>query len=189
MRIFLKRLFIFLILLSWPFALAQAATEQTAANAAIPASPSTVSSSSIVSLNECTDSKLKVHFSCNPDWELQTEHNTMLIIIFQKPLVTMTVGKSDTHVLFVEQLTKDNLQEMGQYAEGFTIEKGTLAGENAVRVSGFPKDHPEVKFLDYYILHDLHLYSVLFSVSPKERWNDYGALFNKILQSFAFSET
>jgi len=141
-----------------------------------------------VELEVCTDDKLQVKFLCNPDWELETEDNAMLIVISKDPVVTLTIAKAKSPVIFLEQLTKETLAEMGQYADGFTQEKAQFAGQEAVKVQGVPKEFPEIRLLDHYVLYDLILYSVLFSVNPKEKFDDYAALFNKITESFAFVE-
>jgi len=141
-----------------------------------------------VDLQVCTDDKLQVKFLCNPDWELETEDNAMLIVISEDPVVTLTIAKSKSPVIFLEQLTKETLAEMGQYTDGFTQETAQFAGHEAVKVQGVPKEFPEIRLLDHYVLYDLSLYSVLFSVNPKEKFDEYAALFNKIAESFTFVE-
>jgi len=142
----------------------------------------------IVELQVCTDDKLRVKFLCNPDWALETEADAMLIVISEDPAVTMTIAKSKSPVIFLGQLTKEALQEMGQYAEGFSQEKAKLASGDAIKVQGFSREFPEIRLLDYYLLHDLSLYSVLFSVNPKEKFDDFGPLLNQIADSFGFLE-
>ena len=78
------------------------------------------------------------------------------------------------------------IQEMGQYAPGFKSEVIKMAGQEAIRVEGVFKNSPETKVLDFYILHDLNLYSLLFSVDPQSSWEVYEPLIMKIVNSFEF---
>ncbi len=139
-----------------------------------------------IELQVCRDSRLGIRLLCNPDWGLQTEKETMLIIVSSDPAVTITIAQSKSPVIFPEQLTRDALSEMGQYAEGFIVENVTFAKERAICVEGFSREYPEIRLLDYYVVHDFKLYSVLFSVNPKERWPDYRPLIDKIIDSFEF---
>ena len=141
-----------------------------------------------VELSPCRDGRLGVKFLCDPDWELQTEEETMLIVISSDPAVTVTVARSKAPVVFVEQLTKESLKQMGQYADGFMTENVQFAKQKAVKVEGFAEAYPEIRLLDYYVVNDFKLFSVLFSVNPKEKWADYRPLIEKVVESFEFLE-
>lgn len=141
---------------------------------------------SLISLQLCTDERLQVKFLCNLGWEIQTGKNALFMVISQDPAVTFTIVRSDSEVIFLKQLTRDVLQEMGQYKDWFKTEYVKLANESAIKVEAFSKDFPEMQLMDYYLIHDLGLYSILFSVSPKERFADFKVLIEKIAQSLVF---
>ncbi|MCA9409324.1 MAG: hypothetical protein H6755_01090 [Candidatus Omnitrophica bacterium] len=142
----------------------------------------------IVNLHTCRDEKMKVEFLCYPDWELKTENDTLLMIISDQPYVTFTIAKSESPVIFLKQLTNSVLQELGQYQDGFKTQVVLLAGEEAIQIMGVSKELLSSGFNDYYLIHDLQLYSFLFSVDPKERWKDYEDLIYRIKESIKFSE-
>lgn len=137
-------------------------------------------------LHECTDDKLGVKFLCDPDWEIQSGDNVMLIIINKNPSVTLTVAKSDTPVVFMEQLTNPVLQELGQYQDGFRTQIVDLGGQQAIQVIGKSKEIASAGLIDFYAIHDINLYSILFLVDPRDSFADYEALFGKIKESFQF---
>ena len=139
-----------------------------------------------VALHECKDQTLGLQFLCNPDWELEAHDQSMLIIISSDPAVTLTISKAKSPVIFFEQLTDTALKEMGQYVDGFTKEKVQIAGENATKVMGYSIGYPEIRLLDFYFLRDFELYSILFSVNPKEKFSDYESLFISIITSIQF---
>ena len=139
-----------------------------------------------IELHECKDAKLKIQFLCYPDWELQTEKDTVLIIVSKDPLVTITIAKSDDAPISLRQLTPRALKEMGQYADGFETQNVVINGQGGVEVKGRSLTHPKARFLDYYIVRHGELYSLLFSVEPHERWRDYEPLLIKIKDSVRF---
>lgn len=139
-----------------------------------------------VDLQACMDETLGVKFLCNRDWKLKTEQKAILIIISEGPAVTLTIARFNSPVVFLEQLTQKTLQDLGQYAGGFTHEIVPFANQKAIKVQGIAEDFPEIRLLDFYLLHDLSLYSVLFSVNPQEEFEQFGPLFNRIVASFTF---
>ena len=149
------------------------------------ADESTVAAGTI-ELHKCTDAKLEVELLCHPDWELQTEEDMVLMIVSQKPLVTVTIAKSQGKGISLRRLTPGVLQEMGQYAEGFETHNVLIDGQRAIEVKGHSLAHPTARFLDYYIVRRGQLYSVLFSVDPQERWPDYEPLLLEIKGSVHF---
>lgn len=140
-----------------------------------------------IALHNCQDAQLEVQFLCNPEWQLEEDENLIFIIIQEdNPAVTMTVAKSQAPVVFLEQLTESRLQEMGKYADGFNRARVPLAETEAIRIKAFPRAYPELRLIDYYLLHNDQLYSILFSINPKERAADYEPLIKKIVSSFKF---
>ena len=147
-------------------------------------------SPSDISLSSCTDKKLGITFLCGADWELETDQDAILAVISEDPAVTLTVARTKSPVKFVEQLSWPVLRELGQYASsGFTTKPLKLAGDEALEVNGIPEDFPEMKLRDFYILHGDYLYSVLFSVNPRQALKDYQPLFNKIIGSIQFQQS
>lgn len=136
-----------------------------------------------IELAMCTDKKLGVRFLCRGDWTIQTEDNAILVIISEDPSVTFTIAKSDSSVLYLEQLTDRALQAMGQYADGFKRERTHLGKIEAIKVEGTSRVYPQIRLLDYYVIHDNRLYGLLFSVNPKERWQDFESLIEAVSQS------
>ena len=157
-----------------------------AADSSSPSQPVHQSAVKEIPLHECTDDRMAVKFLCNPDWKLETKENTLFIIIEETPSVTLTIARSDSPVIFLKQLTKPVLQEMGQYEKDFQTQDVKLNNSDALMVSGYSKDHPDLRLLDYYLIHDVQLYSILFAVAPKERWDDYEELIKKIVGSIEF---
>jgi len=141
-----------------------------------------------IQLEYCSDEILGVRFLCNSNWEVRAEAGTIMIIISADPAVTMTVAKSYTPIATLSQLDEETLTELGQYAEGFSVERVTLAGREALKVKAFPIDYPQARLVDYYLLNDLDFYSLLFSIDPKEEWDKYKFLIQKIADSFYFIE-
>ena len=171
-------LFFFFLPVNW--AAAQSSVE--------PLSPVAIADTSKEDLLTCKDEELGVRLLCNPDWELQTDKETILIIISSDPAVTLTIARQKTPLISVEQLSNTLLTELGQYEEGFDTERIHLAGQEAIKVKGFYKSYPQIRLLDYYLIHNSSLYMVLFSVNPKEKWDDYKFLIKRITESLSFLE-
>lgn len=140
----------------------------------------------LMRLEPCKDERLGISILCNPDWELEEYEDTMLIIISSDPAVTLTIAKINESVNFLEELNMEYLKEIGQYMDGFQIEKVTVNKEKAIMVKAFSQQYPDIRLLDYYFLHDKALYGVLFSVNPREDWDKYKTLLKKIAESFKF---
>jgi hypothetical protein len=139
-----------------------------------------------IALTTCSDEEFGVEFLCNPDWQIEVDQKALLIIISEDPAVTMTIAKTYTPVFSLSQLDRDVLKTMGQYAEGFETERMIFADRDAIKIQGFAEDYPEMRLLDYYLINDVDMYSVLFSVSPEEEWDNYQSLINRITESFRF---
>ena len=139
--------------------------------------------SETVQLHECQDERIGIKFFCHPDWELETQEDVLFIIINQEPAVTLTIAKSDDEIMFMEQLTNEVLQTMGQYGVGFTTQMLKISGQEAIQVDGYSEEYPEIRVRDYYLTYNMKLYSILFSVNPRDKWMDYQELFEQIIKS------
>ena len=178
--IFLKRILIIgMITLVWS---AKGFAEESAVKPALPTQPSTKT----FNLHICRDEALGIRLLCDPDWELQSDPNAILIIISSEPQVTLTIGKSKESVHSLTQLTRPILQEIGQYATWFTTKKVRLDDVDTIKVEGYLKEYPENRIEDYYLIRDSSLYTILFSVDPEGNWQSYESLFKRILSSIEF---
>jgi hypothetical protein len=139
-----------------------------------------------IPLYSCTDDEFKLKVLCNPDWGLETYSEAFLMAISEDPAVTLTIVKLKFKIEDISQLTDLYLQETKHYAKGFATERVLFAGHEAVMVKSFAAEYPEIRLLDYYVIHEGQLYGFFFSVNPKESWDDYQFLIKKISQSVEF---
>ena len=169
-----KYLYVFIYAFLMSFAV-HVQAEEGAVKAAIPVEE--------IILQQCTDGTLGVKFLCNPDWSLETDENAILVVISEDPAVLFTVAKVETPLAFVEELNGEQLKQMGQYADEFSTQLIQLAGHDALKVEGFSEKYPSIRLRDYYVIQGNVLYSFLFSVDPRELFNKYSPLFEKIISS------
>jgi len=134
----------------------------------------------------CTDRQLNIKFSCKENWKLLPIDNAVLIVISSEPAVTLTIAKMDSDIVFLGQLTKMKLQEMGLYQDGFQINRVKFAQRDALEIKAFSKQYPGRRLLDYFFVHNQALHGVLFSVHPKEQWDEQQFLIRQIADSFQF---
>jgi hypothetical protein len=137
----------------------------------------------IEELHPCRAAHLGVELLCSGKWTQEVEPNAVVMVIREDPAVLLTVGKSEQPVTGMDELTDERIGALGQYEDGFTAERVKIGSHEAVKVQGVAKDYPEIRLLDFYVIHDYTLYSFLFSVNPKEDWDNYAVLFGKIAQS------
>jgi len=137
-------------------------------------------------LNECHDETLRIKFLCNPDWELLTKDNVILVVIDNDPYISLTIARSDVNVYGIEQLTKEMLKEMGQYRDGFTFEKIRIDQKSALKVDGISQVGGDRGLRDYYLIYKEHLYSILFTIQPNYYLLDYEGLIEQVIQSIRF---
>jgi len=137
-------------------------------------------------LQKCQNSDFNVEFLCNPDWDVQIEKNSLFMIISSDPAVTITVLKTQSPFMMVQQINGAVLEKWEQYAEGYRKEDARFADQNSIVVKAFAKTYPEVRLLDYYTIYDKDLYNVLFSVNPRKDWDEYKFLIKRIADSFRF---
>ncbi len=141
-----------------------------------------------ITLNPCSDDKLNISMKCNPDWILESHHNSIMMIILDDVdiLVTVTINRSNQKGASFAQLTPDYLRFNGQYDNEMRIDKLKVDGLDALRVKAKAKDLPEMQLLDYYVVKDKYLYTILFSVNPAHRFEDFSGLFEEMIKSFEF---
>jgi hypothetical protein len=136
----------------------------------------------IVDLHLCKDDRLGVELLCNRDWKQEISRDAVLFTISTDPAVLLTVAKSKELVTGMDELSDDKIKHLGQYADGFKIEHLKIGDDSAIKVDGFSSAYPELRLMDYYVIHDYRLYSFLFSINPKEEWVNYSVMFSKIVE-------
>jgi hypothetical protein len=139
-------------------------------------------------LQSCVDDKWGISFLCHPRWGVEENPQALSLIISVQPTVTFTVVKFNKKVRFIEQLNRFHLEEMGQYSKGFRMENINLGRYKAVKVKAFSAVYPDMRIADFFVLHNETLYGFLFSVSPKEEWDNYKRLIHKIARSLEFQD-
>jgi len=138
-------------------------------------------------LNDCWDDGLGVIFLCDYIWEKkETNANAMFFVVNSDPSVTFKMIKINADILFVRQLNRDKLKSIGQYNDGFMTEEAEVAGFKAIKVKAFARDDHDTRLLDYYFVRNKNLYAVMFLVTPKEKWDNYKFVFQKIVSSLKF---
>lgn len=137
-------------------------------------------------LQFCRDDKMGVKFLCDPDWELVTDKNMLMVVLSSNPVVSMTISKSDKPVIFIQQLTESVIKEMGQYAPGFKTEMVRWGQREVVKVEGIADGHPGTVLRDYYLIKDMNLYGLLFATESSNGFAGFEPLIDRILESFQF---
>jgi hypothetical protein len=137
----------------------------------------------IIDIHPCQDNHIGVQLLCNRNWPQEIESNAVMMIISHDPAVLLTVARAKEPMTGIDELTDDRIKALGQYADGFKAERTRMGSDEAIRVEGFAAQYPEMRLLDFYVIHDYTLYSFLFSVNPKEEWDHYAVLIGKIAQS------
>lgn len=133
----------------------------------------------------CKDDALGVKFLCDPNWKMRSEDGAVFIILSSDPDVTLIIAKLPSPFHYLEQLSDETLAGMQHYADGFKVEKVSISGRLALKVKAFSKIIPENRLLDYYLVQDDAVYSLLFSVNPKEKIDDYKFTFQAVAESFS----
>ena len=98
----------------------------------------------------------------------------------------MKIVKVDMDILFIQQLSRDKLEAMERYSQGFVVDEVEVAGVKAIKVKAFLKEDSQTRLCDYYFVRNKTLYSLMFSVTPKEQWNKYKFLFQDVVSHFEF---
>jgi len=136
----------------------------------------------------CSNEELGIRYYCEPEWKRRDIDDAVLTIISSSPAVTLTITKIESNIVFLEQLTKSVLEEKELYADGFQVDHVKFSDKEAIQVKAFSKRYAGRRILDYYFIHNSKLYAILFSVHPKENWDEYKYLIKKIGESFQFFE-
>ena len=138
-------------------------------------------------LNDCRDSRLGVVFLCDYTWEKKPiDADAVIFTVEKEPAVTFKIVKIDTEIHYIQQLSRDMLEAIGQYKEGFVMEETKVSGLKAIKVKAYSREDPAMRLSDYYLVRDQVLYAVMFSVTPKEKWDNYNFVLKKIIQSVEF---
>jgi len=137
-------------------------------------------------LQTCKNEKYQLEYLCDPSWEVAEGENSVFIIISSEPAITVTILKAESPFAVLGQISHEVLKGWEQYADGFKKDEGQFAGQNAIIIKAFSSEFPEVRLLDYYVIHDSFLYNVLFSINPKTEWDNYKFLIKQISDSFQF---
>lgn len=147
-------------------------------------------SQKIINLNQCEDKALGFKIYCNPDWELQTEKGSILIIIESSIdlSVTATITRTEDPNLTLQDINPLYLKATEQYQSSMSTAFEKLPRYEAVHVQSSALKNPETQLSDYYIIRRPFLYAVLFSVTPKEKFNDYQVLFYKMIDNFLITD-
>ncbi len=142
-----------------------------------------------ITLQECTDKILGFKMYCNPNWGLETEKGSVSMIIAEGPVsVTAMITKMEEPDLTLNDLTPVYLKATGQYQDAMKISSTHLQNYDLIHVEALALKNAQTQLSDYYIIRKPYLYGVLFSVDPKEKFADYKALFDKMIDSFLISD-
>jgi len=134
----------------------------------------------------CSYGPFNVAFLCDPKWQVHEDEDLVVYSIASSPAVSLSITKVSDNLKSIEQVNKADLALTGQYADGFVLQDDTLGNKRVKMVMGFSRASVEIRYLDYYILNEGKLYSLLFAVDPKEAWDSYKFLIKAIAQSFDF---
>lgn len=145
------------------------------------------SGSTGVLLKDCLESNLRMKYLCDFAWRDSAEDQYGVYYeINTNPRVVFRIVKFDLDILYIQQLSKERLASLGRYQDGFRTEEVSIAGTKAIKVKAFAIDDNQTRLSDYYFVRDKILYAVLFSVNPKEKWDEYQFIFQEIAQSLRF---
>ncbi|VAX36813.1 hypothetical protein MNBD_UNCLBAC01-1317 [hydrothermal vent metagenome] len=136
--------------------------------------------------NSCINKTFGVTFICNPEWEIKTHNNSIIVTISNSPDVTFIIEKLPSRLGFLSQLNKYILEKMHRYAKGFDTEHLRMANRETLKVKAFAKNNTEIRLSEYYLIDHLNLYRLRFAV-PKKNWAEYKFMIKRITDSFDFS--
>jgi len=139
------------------------------------------------SLSPCSYEQFNITFLCDPKWPVHEEDGIAVYTIAVSPGVSLSITRVSDELKYLEQVNKEDLALTDQYADGFVLQDVMLKDKKAKMVMGFSKADPDVRYLDYYLLNNGTLYSVLFAVGPKEEWDSYKFLIKTIAESIDFN--
>jgi len=137
-------------------------------------------------LATCLYEPFNVTFLCDTKWESLEDTNLVIYRVSSSPAVSLTITKVSDTFKYLEQINKSDLILTEQYADNFVLQDTVIKGQKVKQVSGFAKASPNIRYLDYYMVNNGSLYSVLFAVDPKESWDNYKFLVKTIADSVEF---
>ena len=138
---------------------------------------------------DCVDKNLGITFYCNPNWKIISSKNKLSTTISTYPNVTFTVEKLNSKMDFLSQINRFSLESMNRYAEGFGTEHITIANRETLKIKAYSKKNQYVRLSDYYLINNLALYRISFSVNDKDDWDKYKFLIRDIMKSFNFTNS
>ena len=96
-------------------------------------------------LNHCRDKELGIKFLCDFGWEQRKKDNALLFTINTDPIVKLKILKIDLDIKYIQQLSREDLEAIGQYKKGFIVEEVKVAGLNAIKVKAFSRSDPNIR--------------------------------------------
>ncbi|MBU0469715.1 MAG: hypothetical protein KKD07_00970 [Candidatus Omnitrophica bacterium] len=136
----------------------------------------------------CSIDKFGIRFLCDPHWDIQDIDDNIFVTISKTPSVILTFAKIDSKIAFSQQISLEFLKQRNLYSDGFKMEDVKFAGKNAIKVKAFSKTEPNMRRSDYFLINDSSLYGILFSVYPKESWEDFKFIIKTVEDSIFFIE-
>ena len=137
-------------------------------------------------LTHCDEDSFGVRFLCDPKWLKEVSDEAILVVISSHPEVTLIIARMPSRFAYIEQISTEDLLDLKQYREGFQRERVTLGGYEAIMVKAMSTEAPTKRILDYFLIKDGTLYTILCSVSPREEWDNYKFLFKTITDNIQF---
>ncbi len=134
-------------------------------------------------LRKCTSEEIGMTFDCDPTWKLNRKDKTLKVTISESPRVEMFVEENDQTIRFLSEMNESAFDSMGRYEPGFHFEHLTQCNRETIKINGYLKGHPETRVSDFYLIDQMHMHSVKFTVDPKEAWENYKWLIKDIVDS------
>ncbi len=139
-------------------------------------------------LEMCHDKKLRVAFLCDPDWDYQLVEDGLLVIMSRDPIVTITFARIDSEITHLPKLNKSVLSKKNLYEKGFRRDLMQINGRDVIIVRAFAKKDASRRVLDHFFMRDEKLFGVLFSVTPKDKWDEFKFKIKAVADSISFPE-
>ena len=137
-------------------------------------------------LQPCKDQQFKISFYCDPNWEIVSQKDVMVIYLSKEnPELTLTIARSEAYVIFLDQLNKSVIQEIGHLKDGFDTTKAKLGEQEAILATGKSNQEVNTYLEEYFVIYDFNLYGFYFSYNPHDPRRDY-PLVKKVTESIRF---
>lgn len=137
----------------------------------------------------CYAQDLGVVFLCEPQWGVRIIGKDIIVIISETPAVTLTISQLSSQYRFLEQLSVEELKRLELYQEGFSTEPVVLDAKKALKIKALARENAQRRLADYFVILRGRLYGFLFSVQPKEDWEEYQLIIDRIVKSIRFIST